>query len=127
MTEFNPFIDPRLYIKWIEGVGHGVFARERISKDTFVEIAPVVPFDPKESHGGQLTNYAVSWGPRLAVGLGWTMVYNHGDDNNCEFSMNQHDGLLAIISIKDIEAEDQLTVNYGPDWFASRNMEKRPL
>lgn len=127
MREFFPFIDPRLHMRWIEGVGHSVFAREPIPSRTFVEMAPVVVFDPKDLAGGEVLNYVISWGDRMAVGLGWTMVYNHGDENNCEFSVNYHEGLVAIMTIRDIPADGQLTVNYGPNWFSSRNMEKRKL
>lgn len=127
MRDFVPFVDPRLHIKWIEGVGHGVFAKESIPVHTFVEISPAISFSPANLSGGELMNYVVSWGDRMAVGLGWTMVYNHSDENNCEFSMNYHDGLMAIISVREIRTGDQLTVNYGPEWFSSRNIDKRPL
>lgn len=127
MREFLPFVDPRLEVRWDEGFGHGVFAKEAIPSNAFVEMAPVVVFDPKDVSGGNIVNYCISWGEKLAVGLGWTMVYNHGDENNCEFSVNHHDSLIAIITVKDIEAGEQLTVSYGPTWFSSRNLEKRKL
>lgn len=127
MREFLPFVDPRIEVRWTEEMGHGVFAREPIPKDAFVEIAPVVVFDPKELTGGELANYTMAWRGKLAVGLGWTMVYNHSDRNNCEFSVNHHDGLMAIMAVKEIEPGEQLTVNYGPTWFSSRNMEKKLL
>lgn len=127
MREFVPFVDRRLEVRWTDEMGHGVFAKAPIPKDAFVEIAPVVVFDPKELAGGELANYTMAWRDKLAVGLGWTMVYNHSDANNCEFSVNYHDDLMAIMAVRDIEAGEQLTVNYGPTWFSSRNMEKRQL
>jgi uncharacterized protein len=125
MREFFPFIDPRLEAKWIDGVGHAIFSKGSIPSQTFVEMAPVVIFDPKDLAKGELVNYVLSWGDQMAVGLGWTMVYNHCDENNCEFSVNHHEALLAIMTIREISAGEQLTVNYGPDWFSSRNLEKR--
>lgn len=125
MREFFPFIDPRLRIGWIEGVGHAIFTKETIPNLTFVEMAPVVIFDPKDLIGGGLLNYVLSWGDRMAIGLGWTMAYNHCDENNCEFSVNHHESLLAIMTVREISAGEQLTVNYGPEWFSSRNIEKR--
>lgn len=127
MRELLPFVDPRLEVRWDEGFGHGVFAKESIPANAFVEVAPVVVFDQKEVFGGNLMNYCMAWAGKLAVGLGWTMVYNHGDDNNCEFSVNYHDSLMGIMTMRDIEAGEQLTVNYGPTWFSSRNLEKRKL
>ena len=52
------------------------------------------------------------------------MLYNHSDNNCCEYSMNVHDRLFAIVSVKDIIPGQQITVNYGPEWFSSRGMEK---
>lgn len=125
MIENAPFLDSRLFMKWTKEFGHGVFTRENIPNNTFVEIAPVVVFDPKEViDGSEVMNYVVSWETNLAIPLGWTMVYNHSDESNCVFSMNSCEKLMAIVTIKEIKANEQLTVNYGPDWFSSRGMEK---
>lgn len=125
MRENSPFLDHRLYMDWTEELGHGVFARELISADTFIEIAPAVVLKPETiKDRSEIMNYVVSWEGNLAIPLGWTMIYNHSDENNCVFSMNYHDRLMAIVTIKDIQPNEQLTVNYGPDWFSSRGMEK---
>lgn len=122
-NEFVPFIDKRLKIKWDEKVGYGVFTSDLIKKGEFIEIAPVVLIE-KEPEDLNLFNYIISWKKKLAIPLGWTMLYNHSDNNCCEYSMNVCDKLFAIVAIKNIEPETQLTVNYGPDWFLSRNLEK---
>jgi SET domain-containing protein len=127
MSEYAPFLDSRLYISRDESVGYGVFAKESIKSHAFIEIAPVVDFSPESRPDENLMKHVVEWEGRLAVALGWTMVYNHSDANNCAFSMNYFDKLIAIISIRDIEAGEQLTVNYGPNWFSSRGMHKVTL
>ena len=121
-----PFIDPRLRMGWDERIGHGVFASSPIKGGEFLEIAPVVILDnmPEEEN---LAKYVVSWGDKFAVPLGWTMIYNHSDDNCSEFCTNFQDGLLAIVATTDIKAGRQVTVNYGPNWFSSRGMEKEVL
>lgn len=124
MREHVPFIDGRLFVDWRDNLGHGVFTKEAIENQTFVEIAPAVVFHPGERADGNLMNYVLLWEGNLAVPLGWTMLYNHSDDNNCVFSMNYQDKLVAIVAIRDIDPGEQLTVNYGPDWFPSRGMEK---
>ncbi len=121
--EFVPFIDKRLKIKWDEKVGYGVFTSDFIKKGEFIEIAPVVIIK-KEPEDHDLFDYLISWRENLAIPLGWTMLYNHSDNNCCEYSINIADKLFAIVAIKDIIAESQLTVNYGSDWFSSRNLEK---
>lgn len=124
MRDYVPFIDPRLYVKWREGLGHGVFSKESIPKDTFVEIAPVLEFNSKDGVPGPIMDYTVAWNGNLGVGLGWTMLYNHSDDSNCAFSMNLYDGLLAILSKREIKEGEELTVDYGENWFSSRGKEK---
>lgn len=123
MSEFVPFIDSRLRIEWDEKIGYGVYCSSPIKKGEFIEIAPVVVIEtPPEDHN--LFKYLVAWGDKLAIPLGWTMIYNHSDNSCCEYSINMYDKLFAIVSVKDIAADTQITVSYGPDWFESRNMEK---
>lgn len=124
MTDYTPFIDIRLHIAPVGVLGNGVFAKESIKAQTFIEIAPVVVFSPESPVDDELMKYVVAWDDRLAVGLGWTMMYNHSDENNCAFSTNHSQRLLAIVTLRDVEAGEQLTVDYGPNWFSSRLMDK---
>lgn len=126
MREFLPFIDPRLKMGWDENIGHGVFCSAPIKKGEFVEIAPVVIID-KMPEDFTMAKYVIAWGGKIGLPLGWTMLYNHSDDNCCEYCVNIYEGLLAIVAMKDIGEGRQLTVNYGPDWFSSRGMEKVSL
>jgi hypothetical protein len=125
MKDFMPFINKGLYLDWKDGIGYGVFTKEPIKKNEFVEISPVIVLDFLEDR--EMMKYVISWGEKIAMPMGWTMLYNHSDKNSCEFSMNIHDGLLAIVSLRDILAGEQLTVNYGPNWFSSRQIEKIDL
>jgi uncharacterized protein len=124
MDRVAPFIDSRLFVRWVEDLGYGVFAKEDIANQDFLEIAPAIVFEPPEKTDDNLMNYVIAWEGKLAVSLGWTMLYNHSDDNNCVFSVNHQNKLVAIVAIRDISAGEQLTVNYGPDWFSSRKAKK---
>jgi hypothetical protein len=125
MKEFLPFIDKRLEFRWEEKTGYGIYASDDIPKSIFVEIAPVKIIDPELMNLDENINiYVIGWGDKVALSFGWTMMYNHSDNNSCEFSCNIHDNLLAIITVRDIMKGEQLTVNYGPEWFSSRNIEK---
>ncbi len=119
-----PFIDDRLFVGWKDDMGYGIFTNAAIENQTFVEMAPAIAFKPADKTDENLMSYVIAWEDKLAVGLGWTMLYNHSDENNCVFSINHENKLIAIVAIRDIEAGEQLTVNYGPDWFPSRRMEK---
>jgi len=128
MKDHLPFIDNRLSIKSFDEIGLGVVANSKIEKDIFVEVAPVLVCENNSiSFDKEAFKYVIAWGNGLAVPFGWTMIYNHSDNNNCEFSTNIHDGLLAILTIRDIEKDEQLTVNYGPEWFSSRGIEKKAI
>ena len=127
MSEHLPFIDSRLRVGWIDGLGHGIFTTADIEKNTFVEVSPVVICQTEAMKDPSLSKYVILWSDNVAMGLGWTMIYNHSDENCCEFSCNRHNGLMAILTIRDIKAGEQLTVNYGPYWFSSRGMEKLKL
>lgn len=120
-----PFIDPRLKIGWSERLGYGVFADKLISKNEFIEMAPVIVADKMPED--DLSKYIIAWEGRLALPLGWTMIYNHSDENSCELVANFQSRLLAVVAIRDIQAGEQLTVNYGPNWFSSRGIEKDKL
>lgn len=123
--DFMPFVDPRLKMGWNEHIGFGVFAEKPITKGEFVEMAPVVVADKMPD--GDLAKYVIAWEDRVALPLGWTMIYNHSDENSCEMIANFQDRILAIVSNRDIREGEQLTVNYGPDWFSSRGIEKITL
>ena len=123
MMDFTPFLDRRLKMAWDERMGHGVFSTDHIRSGEYLEITPVIVIDHMPSDEN-LAKYVVAWAGKFAVPLGWTMLYNHSDKNCCEYSINIYDRLFAIVSVRDIVAGEQLTVNYGPNWFSSRGMEK---
>lgn len=119
-----PFIDHRLRMGWDEELGYGVYALEPIPKGRFVEMAPVILMDHMPE--GELSKYVILWSDSMiAVPLGWTMLYNHSDENCCDFCVNYEHRFLSIITVKDVASGQQLTVNYGPEWFSSRGMEKK--
>ncbi|MFM2010791.1 MAG: hypothetical protein RLZZ479_1182, partial [Bacteroidota bacterium] len=62
-----------------------------------------------------------------AIPLGYGGIYNHSDNNNCQFMNDMDNGLLYIITLKNINAGEQLLVNYGNDWFDSKPFPKIDL
>lgn len=123
MREYTPFIDPRVVMGWDDKTGHGVYAKDTIKDGEFVEIAPVMVID-RMPQDEILARYVVAWAGRFGIGLGWSMLYNHSDDNCCVYSSNFHENLIGIMAVRDIPPGEQLTVNYGPDWFSSRGIKK---
>jgi uncharacterized protein len=128
MTDQLPFVDRRISVGRFDGLGLGIFANEGIERGVFVEIAPVIVFDTNAVASDQEAfKYVMAWNEGLAMPMGWTMIYNHSDDNNCEFSANMHDRLLAIMTVREVKKGEQLTVNYGPQWFSSRGIKKESI
>lgn len=119
-----PFIDKRLYFKKNEKLGLGIYVSEFIKTGTIVEIAPVLFCENEIQNYKSLSNYTLLWKhKKLSIGMGWSMYYNHSDNNNCIWGFG-HENLLAIATTRDVQKNEQLTVNYGNNWFESRNIEK---
>ncbi len=133
--KLNPFIDARLEIRHVEEVGgRGVFAKEDIPAGTLIERAPLIIIPKALLHIGmwflqaegipdeefQLDQYSIDWNDNsVAVPLGWAGIYNHSDRNNSRFCYWTDDDptVVGIITLSDIVIDQQLTVNYGSNWF----------
>lgn len=122
MTDQTPFIDKRICLKWTE-LGHAVFTNEDIQCGIVIELAPVIVLT-EPTTDVSIFKYVMAWNNTLAIPLGWVGLYNHSDNSCCEFCINTQDNLVAIISKRNIMAGEQLTVNYGSDWFSSRGIQK---
>jgi hypothetical protein len=131
----DPYIDTRLEIRHIDKIGGwGIFAKETIPVSELVEVAPVVIY-PKvlmdvavwscQAEGIpnkdlMLDQYAIHWNGSGAMPLGWVGLYNHSDNNNAEFTADYGRKLIGIITIREIQPNEQICVSYGDDWFAKK-------
>lgn len=50
------------------------------------------------------------------MALGYIPVYNHSYTSNCEYLMDYDDKAMFIKTVRDIEAGEELTINYNGDW-----------
>jgi uncharacterized protein len=97
--------------------GRGVFARKAIRKGTIIERAPMIllPIGEVFSHAPKtkLADYVFGWGDdTVAVALGYGSLYNHSYQPNASYHSA---GPQAQIfrAIRDIEAGEEITVNYN--------------
>lgn len=110
-----------LYIKQSPGKGKGIFTREPIEAGTLVEIAPVIVLPEKDSSLIDQTflyNYYFLWGDEqknFAICLGYGSLYNHSYTPNCIYETYYEDEVIHFIAIKDITADEELTINYNHD------------
>lgn len=119
-----------LYIKETDGKGRGVFCTEDIPADTLIEICPVIvcpPQDRKLIDESYLYNYYFLWEDdheSTAIALGYGSLYNHSYQPNARYETYYEEQIIRFISIKEIPANTEITVNYNyesddqtPVWF----------
>jgi SET domain-containing protein len=110
--------------------GRGVFTTESIAADTIIEISPVLTLNPEERAHVEKTslfNYIFEWGDDMkgaCVALGYLSIYNHSYTANCIYEMDVEHDLIQIRTVRDIEAGEELFINYNaapddatPIWF----------
>lgn len=112
-----------LYIAETEGKGNGVFSRGPIPANTIVELSPVIVMtgeDRKLLDQTPLHDYIFEWKPggidMCCMAQGYISVYNHSYASNCEYFMDYEDKTIMIKSVRDIAADEELTINYNGDW-----------
>lgn len=66
-----------------------------------------------------LHDYIFEWGAdskQCCMALGFVPVYNHSYKSNCEYEMNFESETIKIKTIRNIEAGEELFINYNGDW-----------
>jgi SET domain-containing protein len=123
---------PTLFLAPSPGRGRGVFTEVPIEKGTILEIAPVIVLSANERafiDQTRLHDYIFLWGEhsdQCAMALGYVPMYNHRSPSNCEYEMEWDTELIRIRAVQDIEAGEELFINYqgdhdntSPVWFKS--------
>ena len=115
-------INPALYIAETKNKGRGVFTHKKIPAHTIIEIAPVIVMTAEERvllDKTILHDYIFEWGKesnQCCMALGWVPVYNHSPNSNCEYEMNFNARIISVKTMKTIEADEELFINYNGDW-----------
>ena len=105
--------------------GRGVFAVRRFREGDVVERCPTVVL-PDEDVDGVLRDYvyAAQRPGKVLLVLGYGMLYNHSADPNL---FHRTAGRLTIefVALRDIAAGEELTHDYGPDYWNDRDRRPR--
>lgn len=112
--------------------GLGVFATRDIEAGEVIERSPVLVIDDEHEElvaGTALDGYCFTWDGGLAVGLGWTSLYNHAATPNARYWTMPEHGLIEIVAHTDIREGEEVFVTYNGDpdaegdgelWFEDR-------
>jgi len=113
--------------------GRGMFTAEPIEAGNSIEVCPVIVLTEKDRsviHKTTLHDYYFTWGEddkACAIALGYGSIYNHSYEPNARFLVDLEMKTISIRSIKDIEAGEEITINYNgepdnqtPLWFSKK-------
>ncbi|WP_328515381.1 SET domain-containing protein [Halobacillus yeomjeoni] len=119
-----------LIIKETNRYGRGVFTTSNIKKGDLIEQSPVIEVPSSERrfiNRTVLSNYFFNWGVtnnEVAIALGYGSLFNHSYDPNAWFKNNLKAKTVDFYAYKDIQAGEEITVNYNgppedrtPVWF----------
>jgi hypothetical protein len=109
--------------------GHGIFATKSIPVATTLEECPFLRIKADEC-AGALDDYVFNLESEEENGesdyyslvLGWGSLFNHSDDHNTEYWHDTDRDLIVFHTVKAVAAGQQLFVNYGQEWWTSREM-----
>ena len=113
--------------------GRGVVATVPARKGTLLERSPVLLIPDKDRALVDSTiifTYVFMWehgtveedlykhAGRAAIALGYTSLLNHSASPNCTFVRHMDEGLIDLITLRDVEAGEELTIDYQMTlWF----------
>lgn len=99
--------------------GRGVFACKAFKAGAVVEAAPVILLQKEERdflRGTALFNYyflIADENSTVALGLGYSSLYNHAYSANALYSISLKDKTITIKACKNISMGDEITLNYN--------------
>ena len=119
-----------LYVAPTTRKGKGVFTEDALPANTVIEVAQAITIsehDRQHIDKTILHDYIFEWGneqKECAMALGLVPIYNHSYDSNCTYVMQYDSQEFIIQTVKNIEAGEELTINYNgepddktPLWF----------
>ena len=126
---------PSVYVKHTGTTkGRGAFAARAHTAGELVESSPVILLsNAYASIPQEVRSLLFNWGVlasstnRHCLALGYGSMYNHGNPSNMRYEADPTARVLRFIAVRDIAADEELTVNYnaaggshrsdGDTWF----------
>ncbi len=116
--KLNPPTKVHLDESRIENAGRGIYASAEIKAGELIESCPIIYLTEKDyplAKQTTLLNYYFLNEPenRSAIALGYGSLYNHSYEPNATYKKRLEEGLIDFVAIKDIAANEEITVNYN--------------
>lgn len=102
--------------------GRGMFTKELILANTIIEISPVIVMPAADRillDKTLLHDYIFEWGTdetQCCMALGFVPIYNHSYESNCEYFMDYSTDTIMLKTVKNIEAGEEVFINYNGDF-----------
>lgn len=105
--------------------GRGVFALRAITAGTVVDECPLMFLNDGDTPvGGTLMDYVFDAGNEGSwLALGITSLMNHHDQPNAAVELDADAQWLTVRAVTDIDADDEVFIDYGPTYFSDRGYE----
>lgn len=102
-----------------------MFALRRFREGEIVETCPTVTLDDGDVQG-VVRDYVFSarQAGKLLLVLGYGMLYNHAAEPNL-FHRSAGRLLIEFVALRDIDAGEELTHDYGPGYWDDRRRQPR--
>lgn len=109
---------PGLYILDTEEFGRGVYTSEPLRQGDMIEICPIIKIPTgqlEQIDKTKIYDYYFLWeedGYDACIALGYGSLYNHATSPNAEVIMDYVDHQIKIMALSEIEAGDQIFIDY---------------
>jgi hypothetical protein len=112
----------KVYVKKSSIHGYGVFAGKKIRKGETIEECCFVLNKCDEDN---IIDFLFEAGKRYALLFGYGSLYNHSDQENADYTLNLKTKVARFVATRTIQKDEEIFVNYGDEWFSSRDLKKR--
>jgi uncharacterized protein len=117
----SAFLPPKVEIRVSPIHGYGVFANKRFAPHELIEEAPGIELSAKENLNITIQDRVFSkTDDSFIFPLGYATLYNHANQPNATFDLDQKDNCISIVALTHITEGEEIFINYGEEYFPSR-------
>ncbi len=116
---------PHIKLRYSDAKGsRGIFADKDFKEREIIEYAPYVEIDKSSTTClGLLGDYVfahASSPEKSIVALGYLSLYNHDDNNNVRYLIDDDNKWFVVEALRDIKKGEELYNSYGSKWWEDR-------